>query len=365
MSHDHDHTEAVLPIPRINWSRPFYQVDNKPEVFKIFDGDADIPQGFNAACISLNGKMNGDLDWRIKEAQAKKCSENNLFILWNINLGLFNDLTFPLRHQGQYQSLGLALDHFRKTLWNKFEENTFGICLYRGPLDTSEVLPWDEEQTKGLQDWALHYFKDSKNFTERTAISIKDFAELTPTLLKSSSYGKFLLQLFCREITREYLELILTFLPEVLQPFVLLDCSHILNPLHLALLTVNERDRRIHSILGNSPLPPDGLGWECSSVSGFISRHLISQPESENAKIALCIPSLENFLNADQRFLEKSLSDLMKKKIPFRIIAEATLTGEWDGLDQILVDSSTLSPQGARMLRGFTAAGGEVILINE
>lgn len=364
MSDDHDHEQDVFHPPRIEWVRPYYSVEQNPHVFRIYDGWDEIPSWANAVCIPLDGRMSSDLNWTKQIQFARECSSTGIQILWDLDLGLFQSLQFPLKHQGQYRSLGLALEHFRNTIWSQFENSTFGISLYRGNLAISECIHWDQEQSLALQGWISHYFATIEDFIHRSGIKIKDFEEITNQKLKETDSGSFYLQLFCREITREYLELLLTFLPEAIQPFALFDVSHIYNPLHIAMLTVNERDRRIHSILSDSPLPLDGLGWNRASQSGYLAKKELTLEIFDEPTTALCLPSLELFLSNEMLPLEKAIKTLLESKRLFRLLSESTITAEWDGLDEILIYPEALSPQGSRMLKGFLAAGGKVISIH-
>jgi hypothetical protein len=45
-----------------------------------------------------------------------------------------------------------------------------------------------------------------------------------------------------------------------------------------------------------------------------------------------------------------------------RVIPEMRLNEMWDGLDELIVIEEAVSPQGRRMLHGFEAAGGKIIL---
>lgn len=360
MSDDHDHEQEFFHNPRVGWVRPYYTLEESPTVFRIYEGSEEIPSWANAVCIDLDGKMKSDLNWSKQIQFAKECSSKGIQILWNMDLGLFDRLQFPLKHQGQYQSLGLALEHFRKAIWTQFENSTFGISLYRGNLVVSDHIHWDEEQIVALQEWISYYFITAENFIFRSNIKIKDFKEITPQKLKETENGLFYLQLFCREITREYLDLLLSFLPETIQSFALYDVSQTSQPLHLAMLTVNERDRRIHSILSHSPLPLDGLGWNSASQSGYMSKKELPLMTADTPNVALCLPPLELFLRNDTQPLEIAIQRLLKEKRPFRLLSEATITAEWDGLDEILIYPEALSAQGSRMLKGFLAAGGKV-----
>jgi hypothetical protein len=46
-----------------------------------------------------------------------------------------------------------------------------------------------------------------------------------------------------------------------------------------------------------------------------------------------------------------------------RVVLEAYLAEQWEGLDRLKVLSNHVTPQGKRMLQGFMAAGGEIISI--
>ena len=54
---------------------------------------------------------------------------------------------------------------------------------------------------------------------------------------------------------------------------------------------------------------------------------------------------------------------LLKQGTKVRVIEEAYLTAEWDGLDILYIDPPCLSREGKRKVQGFQAAGGEVISV--
>jgi hypothetical protein len=45
------------------------------------------------------------------------------------------------------------------------------------------------------------------------------------------------------------------------------------------------------------------------------------------------------------------------------VISERYLNESWDGVDELLVLECAISQQGERKLRGFLAAGGEIIYV--
>lgn len=52
--------------------------------------------------------------------------------------------------------------------------------------------------------------------------------------------------------------------------------------------------------------------------------------------------------------------DLVEKAIEERVIAEDRLIYDWDGIEELTIFPKYLSPQGARMVKGFQAAGGQI-----
>ncbi len=60
---------------------------------------------------------------------------------------------------------------------------------------------------------------------------------------------------------------------------------------------------------------------------------------------------------------EKELQAMDAAGIPYRVITEAFLTEEWDGLEAVVAGS--VSPRGKRMLRGFCASGGIAVFVGE
>jgi hypothetical protein len=55
--------------------------------------------------------------------------------------------------------------------------------------------------------------------------------------------------------------------------------------------------------------------------------------------------------------------DSLLSRGPVRVIPEAYLSEQWEGLDRLLVVSDSLTIQGGRMLKGFLATGGEVVYL--
>jgi hypothetical protein len=90
------------------------------------------------------------------------------------------------------------------------------------------------------------------------------------------------------------------------------------------------------------------------SPLGFCSLQMENLLPQTRIKHAICLP--EYFESSN---LEKAMQ--IWKEIPFRIIYESHLTHEWDGIDYLMIFPESITEKGWRKIRGFIAAGGEVI----
>jgi hypothetical protein len=272
----------------------------------------------NGTHILIDGKMQSDLDWKDAKSKASKYVEEGHSLFWDIDLGLFNRLSLPLSNQTQFHSLALALEHFRDTLWTEFQAHTSGVCVYQGHGDFSCDFPWDEEQIENLH---------------------KFLAE------KKISKDPHILSLFCRDVCVEYINLLVSCLPDSMPLHLLFDMEGVQNPLWQAQLLTKERFERIQL-----------------SVKGAVIPLSFSH---EDSHIGICFPSMKLYKQKFYEGLDEAFRWLLSKQIPFRIIPESLLITEWDGLDYLLYAPSGLTPEGRRKLLGFCAAGGTVVSVGE
>lgn len=78
----------------------------------------------------------------------------------------------------------------------------------------------------------------------------------------------------------------------------------------------------------------------------------------KDPSLGICIPEADAWEE-----VEKILKKLDEEKRSYRVVYEAFLTEQWDGLDEILVLEEVLSARGLRKLKGFLASGGRVIKV--
>jgi hypothetical protein len=318
----------------------------------IFEGSCfnQIPLGFNAITIYLDGQIQSDLDWREAKKQAKESIDQGYKILWDLHLGLFDGLKQSIGNQTQFLSLILSLEHFRDFLWEELQEHTIGISLFRGNIEWHRNFPWDDEQQIQYKEWLKKIGKES-------------FMELTFRELNAQKEGKRLLHLFCRETLIEYIELLAARLPETLTPYIFLNATPLatmpvpqLEALHPELF------KRIQIVVKGHTLPLSVVGWQSkATIKGYSGCISVQPLLTQDIKVGVSLPSLLIYESLPYEEIIGAISLLQEKKIPLVLIPESQLTSNWDGLDYVIYSPSGLSAQGKRALRGFCAAGGAII----
>jgi hypothetical protein len=334
-SHEHDDHEDEEEIPLF---RPAF-------VFDAHSLDEEVPAPFDAVKITLDGTLKADLKWEKERAAAMSYIAKGIRIFWEIDLGLFLKLKYPLNNASQFLSLSLSLDHFRDTLWKEFRDHTAGVCLYRGSADFSIGYQWSEEQEANLQGWLKEQGLERKSSKETESR---------------------LLSLFCRDAAGEFLEMLAGPLPDALNRFVLLDVSGVEDPLLAAQLVTKERFSHIFVGVKGSQMIGGEISWDGLPLSaGVISRLLEKATIGERASIGVCLPPMNRGIVSANQGLSEGMRKLQQKSLAFRVIPENFLTADWDGLDYLLVASADLTIQGKRKLNGFCAAGGVVVTIGD
>lgn len=320
-------TEEIEEIPSgIMWDKPHFYLKSQifmPKIYEPKELGESVPKQYNTVQIHLDGKVTADLDWKAADEAAQRYQEQGLQILWDLDLGLFKDLKYPLEHKSQFLSLLLSLEHFRDNLWKKYKEHTLGVCLFRGSAHFSQQLPWDDHLRNNYLAWG------DKNLGE--------------SFIEADLHLK---NLFARDAVAEYLMTMAQRMPDALQLFARLEIDSSMSLVMETQLTHRERFDRLHLMVTNSRLP--------------------TLFNDEEAFIGVCLPSYQLVDPKFYKGLESALEMLLNKKMPFKLIPENFLTSEWDGLDYLIVLPETISTLGQRKLQGFSAAGGTILeLIND
>jgi hypothetical protein len=308
---------------------------------RIYEGDwtgQQLPD-FDAVTITLDGGLDSDLDWQNQRKLAEKATKAGYWILWNIELGLFEHLVHSLEIQSQFLSLSLAVEHFRDTLWKEFKDKTAGLSIYRGRANFSEQLRWDPIHTEQLNEWL-----------KEAGISHQELHPLHKIL-------------FCRDVCVQYMTLLVSRIPDSLPIYLFLDISPFAKSVLAQLLVLNpEKFERFSLALCSHTLPFPSLGWGRASPIGYAGVDNTTLPfPVEPAAIAICIPPSRCYLPSHYACLEEAVKQLQALELPFRLIAESELISQWHGLDYLIYCPDSLDVTGKRKLQGFCAAGGTAV----
>lgn len=261
--------------------------------------------------IRLPCRPSDPLNWEIRTEDRD--------ILWLFDLGL-DDPYFPISDEMRFQSLSLALTKFTQEIWPQFQERTKGAVLYRGGADFSAQFSWDARQKENWELWR----------SERPA------GEET-----------HLRRLFCADAFAHYFQLLAHKLPDELPLYLLLDGGHWGTSAERHQVVSKERFEHFH--LAVKGLPHfNGMIWDGERIV----------ESSTHASLAICFPEESQCSSEILAKLDRMMGHLSE---PFRVIHEAFLTEEWEGVDVLHVLPEAMSSQGERKLMGFKAAGGIVV----
>ena len=277
------------------------QIDGSCFVPKIYDGEGDPPEGFNAVRICLDASDRSALHWQEALLKAQYHGAQGRLMLWDLQMDL---LEGSLEDDARFMTLQLGVQHFVEVIWSLFKDQTLGVTLYRGP------------------------------FNEQ---------------VKKSMIG--------------YLKLLAALLPEEAPCFLFLDTTPVVDPApyfrllslesfgHLRLVTKGPCAERF-------PYALPTCAWDHrASPLGFCSDAPGPVLPQRRIEYAICLPE-----TSGDTCIENAIAAL--GEIPFRVIPEALLTQEWDGIEKLIIFPEWLDERGMRKVRGFVAAGGEVINMN-
>jgi hypothetical protein len=253
--------------------------------------------------ISLNCRPSDTLDWEIPETGQ---------LFFRFCLGL-EDPFFKIDDEMHFEALSLGLKKFRDDIWPHVQDRTRGAVLYRGSADFASRFLWTEKQINNWQQWR------------------EDRIE-TP----------YLRRLFCLEAFTHYFQMLSHSLPDELPIYLLLDAAE--------LGTIAEK----HQLLSRTRFEHFQVATKgLSFTNGWIWTDEDTIESSEKIPHAFCLP---DFCPND--LLQEKMDQMVH---PYRVISEAFLTEDWEGVDFLHVMKDFLTEQGKRKLKGFQATGGTII----
>lgn len=152
----------------------------------------------------------------------------------------------------------------------------------------------------------------------------------------------------------DFLQALVHGVPETIRPLLIVDAEGEKEPFRL----LNpSRFTDFLKAVRKSPLPFRDWVWEekgecLTECSGYIGKKAPSFSLDEEVQEGVCLPLS---LSAQEQ-----VNQWVQEKRPFRLLDEASLLLEWDGLDLLWVDKTQIHPAYKRKLLGFQSSGGEV-----
>ena len=284
----------------------------------------------NVVTLSLDASPASDLNWSLIDEKAKEYSTQGKYLFWDIDLGLGKG-PLNLHDPSLFSSLSVALKHFIKTFWENYSAQTFGICLYRGTIEFHSILKWNALHEEHLQE---------RSFASK--------------------------ELYALEVLAEYLHQLAAILPLEAEIFALFDATSNDSSAFLAYLLSKEHFSHIQIGVFGAKAPIGSLQWKSGKTQGgYIGNKDSFIPLREDPKIGVVLPLKERIDQNILYFIDDFFPLLESNELEYRIISEAYLTEEWDGLDFLIIYSEYLSFMGKRKLSGFIAAGGRAVVIGK
>ena len=318
--------------------------------------DLQTLEAANAVLIKLHASADDELIWEKERAYAERVSSEGKLILWELDFGL-STKKIDSSDSSLFYSFGIAVDEFVNTLWGDYKDVSIGVVLYRGDAHFCRKFLWNDQQKEFFVE-KLHVAHDKEEILAIISQSGDNWAK---ALEENPSFI-----LFAADLFSEYFQRLTSYLPDTAMPFCLFDVCEIEDPAFLVRLLSKERFQYILLGLKRSVVPAGHFNWdEGSCLGGWIGRSSPYFSTVSELSLAVCLPSEEFFSPKVTKSLTGLFEELKKLQVPYRIIPESLLTEGWNGIDNIIVISESVSLQGKRRLQGFCAAGGKVVCIGE
>lgn len=279
----------------------------------------------NAVIIPLDGSPSSDLQWKGAHEKAQEVVAASKWIVWDLDLGLSTTTIIP-EDMNAFQGHLLAVEQYCKDILSQWAEHTLCVIVYCGSLDFSSLFPrkWWE-----------------------------------PLFLQTSQEISY--QLFSGHLLAQYLHRLTAALPDGIAPVALFDA--IAEPFSkVARLFFSEQFKSVSVGLKGVEAWFPGISWgKGGGTFGYIgsSANEVKRRSSDSIAVLLAVETMWD--EAFDRALDSTVQRLMQEGQEFRLIAAERLHQEWDGVDEVILPSSShVTTQLNRQLQGFLATGGTV-----
>ncbi len=298
--------------------------------FPLIQDDLPLKDWSNVAVIRLPAGLRDDLNWDSSIQLARAYQAANKFILWELDLEL-DRYCFDPHDSAAFFSFTVALDEFKAHVWPQFSRDTFGVILYRGVF-----CPEMNFRKNQWESAFLEWKKEMDNVGDYSLYCLQNFAE--------------------------YLHRLVSFLPDAVLAFVLIDTDSIGSPAKTAHFFSKQRFEHIQLILKGAQCAFAGITYQTGQIAhGWMGDDPFDHHSTACSTIGIYLPKDSFIDDSVLENLNALINSLNQTQMSYRIVCEEKLTEHWDGLDKIIVPATVLSSQGRRKLLGFAAAGGEIV----
>jgi hypothetical protein len=328
--------------------------------YEQWDGNVDA---VNVLKVKLDLTLSSDLNFDSQIEQAKKAEEKGLFLWWELDLGLFGGLTEGLEQESQFLSLEIACKHFNDQVLAPFASSTFAISLFKGAIEDYEDLRFSDDLQKQWQNWLKDRFETLELINSRFSKPFTSFEQLSLEALSHSEEGRFERKLFFQDIALNYMHMLLLSFSSSTLIFILQDLKNqntLAEKLAFSLPDTFEffeiatkGDKGLESVLKT-------IVWEGSPES---ENEQLFDTQTMELKNGILIPDRENFYFSHIEKLNSVFESLKSEGLSFRAISDKFLIEQWEGLNKLWVLKTSLNRKLERKIKGFEAAGGEVVYV--
>ncbi len=291
---------------------------------------------YNSLNIYIDARPASDLTWDLLKTEIEVALKLGAKLTFEIDLG-FSEKTVLLRDPAGFFSRGIAITKFEEEIFRPYKEYISAIILYRGDGVFRDSIEKDASLYSDFLDW-------KKDF----------FGEEVP------SHQMY--RIFSMELFMQYLHRVSASLIDDIPLVALFDLKDSLRPSYQAEILSKSFFPYILPGVKHSKIAFKGFGWEESGYFGSIGHKAYLPLEKEEALFGIALPEVGKM---PYDLFDQTIGFLEKNNISYHTFPESLMIESWHGLNHILVFSETLTDEGIRMLRGFNAAGGEVITLGK
>ncbi|MBM3193111.1 MAG: hypothetical protein FJZ59_02620 [Chlamydiae bacterium] len=290
---------------------------------------------FNSLNIYIDGRPDSDLSWDMLKTEIDIALKLGAKLSFELDLGFSSKAL--LRDPASFFSRGIAISKFEEEVYKPYKDHISAIILYRGDGFFKESIDKDVSLYTDFLSWKNDLFGDK--------------------LIDHQMYRIFSMELFM-----QYLHRVSAVLIDDIPLIALFDLKDCLRPSHQAEILSKSFFPYIFPGIKNAQIAFRGFGWRESGFLGAIGHATFQPEEAEERTFGIALPEIGKMA---YDLFDETISFLKRHNISYDVFPESLMTESWHGLNHILVFSETLSAEGVRMLRGFNAAGGEVITIGK